>query len=119
MTLTLPKLPDGTYPEVTVRYLASDEHFPPPDQHPLDPNAVVEQELFAVEEYRSQLNGARDGFGRVPSGAYGEKSFPVSSSDSPPSGFIRAGLNQLVLTARDTSDAVTRLTVFFNVVLGD
>ena len=113
----LTKRPDGTYPNLIVRYLAVDDHRPGVDKHPLDGNLVVEEELGLVGEYRSQMNGARDGFERAVPDVAGQKSFEISTASSPPSGTVKAGQNTLELTARDTSGRDTKLFVFFDVRL--
>ncbi len=119
VTVTLSPLPDQTYPDLTVRFASLDQHRPQPDTHPLDVNFVVEEELSFVEEYRSQMNGARDGFERVDPGQPGVKTFPVSNADSPPSGVVRKGSNRLELTCKDVSGKTTKLDLFFTVILAD
>jgi hypothetical protein len=112
----LPKNTDGTYPDLRIRFVAEDNHFPPPDQDPLDINTVVETETSTVWEYRARLNGARDGFEDANDDGAGERVFAFSATGE--SGFIRSGLNRIELVARDAGTRTSTREVVFTVTLG-
>jgi hypothetical protein len=116
LTVSIAKNPDGSYPDLQVRFLALDTHAPAPNTHALDFNGVVEEELSHVEEYRARLNGTTAGFEvAVPRDAPGERAFPVSLVVEP--GVIRPGVNTLDLAARDAGGRVTSLSIAFRVTL--
>jgi len=111
---------DGEYPDVLIRYLASDLHFPPPDTNPADPQNVVEQENGVVKDYSPRLNGASVGFDNAPGDTIpGETYFRVEP-EAPATqrrGVIGPGENIILLRTRDTSNRVGDLTLKFQVNL--
>ncbi len=112
----IPRNTDGTYPDLRVRFMAIDNHYPPPETNELDVNTVVEQEISSVWEYRARLNGARDGFEDAGNDGSGERLFPVSTTGE--IGFIHEGVNRLEIVARDAGTRTNALEVTFNVSLG-
>jgi hypothetical protein len=114
-TVEIPKQPTGGYPDLELHFLASDNHSPPPNQDPLDFNTVVEEELSTVEEYRAQLNSGSAGFEPAAQDGSGTRFFPVDPAGG--RGVVKAGLNLLVLTARDEGGKQSAINVVFNVKL--
>jgi hypothetical protein len=120
VTIVLTEEPGGGYADLRVRYFAVDEHYPFPNTDPLDPNAVVETEFGTIRDYMSRINGARDGYEDPPEDGDGnplpgEKLLPVSVHGE--RGFVRNGMNELELRARDLSGRVARFFVAFEVQL--
>lgn len=106
----------GSYPEFVVRMFARDDHYPPPGQHPLDFNPVIEEELGQVIEYQARLNGARDGFLPAPTDSLGVKiPFSRSYAVDPDggSGFLKSGLNRLEVRSKDDGGRVSGMEVLF------
>ncbi len=119
VTVTIPRNPDGSYPNFRMTVLASDHHVAPSEgtpPNPLDPNPVVEDEPGQVEEYRIRLNGASSGFEPVPEGNPEVHVFQVSPAGG--ADVIHAGINRAELSAKDNEGKTKGLTVAFKVILG-
>ncbi len=114
-TVEVAKGPSGEYPDLEVRFHASDNHSPPPNQDPRDFNAVVEEELSSISEYSAQLNRAGIRFEPPGQGGDGIRFFSVDPAGG--NGVIRGGINSLILTAKDSGGKQSRITVIFNVKL--
>jgi hypothetical protein len=120
VTVTMHKDQSGSYPELLVRIFARDDHHPPPGNHPLDFNPVVEDELGLIQDYSARLNNSREGFVDQPHDSTGaaiplERSFVVDPEGGP--GYLTAGVNRLEILTRDVSGRVTTLEVLFRLVL--
>jgi hypothetical protein len=120
VSITIPELPGGGYPGVRIRFNGRDDHYPPPNTHPGDPNPVVEQEAGRVKDYVARLNGARDGFVSFPEDSLGqplpvEIVYPVGTTSEP--GFIQSGLNRLELRVRDLPGRISTYEIVFHVTL--
>lgn len=120
VTVSLAPAGGGGYPDLVVRTFARDDHSPPPDTHPLDPNPVVEVEQSKVAEYQVRLNGAHDGFIPALLDSQGvpipfETSYPVDVEGGPD--LVSPGLNRLELRCRDLGGRITNMEFVFWVSL--
>jgi len=120
--VTIALSPDSTggYPDFDVFFFARDDHKPPPDQHPADFNAVVEEELGVPTDYFVKLNGSSSGLDPAPVDSLGApipdtRSFPVTQLGG--GGVIGPGQNTFDLAVRDNSGRIIVITVVFLITL--
>jgi hypothetical protein len=97
----------GNPPPLHLRYQAIDEHSAD-TPHPLEITEVVEDENGQVLEYRTRYNGSSAGFEPALPGGVNEAFLPVSTGNE--SAVIRAGLNELRLSANDDGEGDARTT---------